>query len=156
LGPEAGRRSRRFAREVARGDEHQPVALCGRVVCRSPRPGLPARNEAAGGRICWNFSKDAQAMNTVIPRHLARPKEPGLVTVLRFSQDPLFGAARYFQTYGDTFTTRLFGQRMIMTRDPDWMSEVLVGKAQHFNKDKTTKGLSRFLGNGLLTSDGPT
>jgi len=95
-------------------------------------------------------------MNTVIPRHLARPKEPGLVTVLRFSQDPLFGAARYFQTYGDTFTTRLFGQRMIMTRDPDWMSEVLVGKAQHFNKDKTTKGLSRFLGNGLLTSDGPT
>lgn len=61
---------------------------------------------------------------------------------------------RYFSKHGDTFGTRLFGEHLVMTRDPLWISELLVRNAQAFDKDKTTKGLSALLGEGLLTGDG--
>ncbi len=85
---------------------------------------------------------------------LSRPFEPGLLTALRFGKDPLWGPGRYFARFGNTFRSHVLGAPVIMTRDPGWMHEVLVQQASAFHKDKTTKQLSAFLGQGLLTNDG--
>lgn len=85
---------------------------------------------------------------------LKAPREPGVVTALRLGRDPLAGPARYFERLGDTFTTRVLAERIIMTRDPAWIHEVLVRQAASFRKDRTTRQLSALLGRGLLTTDG--
>lgn len=87
-------------------------------------------------------------------RTLPEPRGPALFSLFRFGQDPLGAPGRFFLECGDTFQSRLFGQTVIMTRDPEWIQEVLVTQARNFNKDRTTKGLSVLLGQGLLTSDG--
>ncbi len=87
---------------------------------------------------------------------LARPAEPGLLTALRLGRDPLAGPKAYFERYGDTFTSRVLGERIIMTRDPGWIHDVLIRKAESFYKDRTTKQLAALLGQGLLTIDGET
>ena len=66
---------------------------------------------------------------------------------------------RNFQTqYGDTYVLQFGETRGFITSHPDLMHEVLVTKAASFHKDRDIKnskvGLARFLGNGLLTSDG--
>lgn len=85
---------------------------------------------------------------------LPQPSEPALLTLFRFGQDPLGSPGRYFAEHGDTFQSQILGERLIMTRDPVWIQNVLVAQAGSFIKDKTTKGLSLLLGQGLLTSDG--
>ncbi|MCS6834850.1 MAG: cytochrome P450 [Anaerolineae bacterium] len=66
--------------------------------------------------------------------------------------------ANSFSAYGDTFSLNALGQTFIFTRDPQWFREVLVTQAAHFGKDQQytdrKRGLARFVGNGLLTSDG--
>jgi cytochrome P450 len=66
--------------------------------------------------------------------------------------------ARNFDTYGHTFGLNALGQSLIFTRDPQWFREVLVTQAAHFGKDQQytdrKRGLARFVGSGLLTSDG--
>ncbi|MBZ0287035.1 MAG: cytochrome P450 [Anaerolineae bacterium] len=66
---------------------------------------------------------------------------------------------RNFQNqYGDTYMLQFGEGRGYITSHPDLMHEVLVTKAASFQKDRDMKnrktGLARFLGNGLLTSDG--
>src|SRR5690349_4936951 len=66
---------------------------------------------------------------------------------------------RDFQAkYGDTYMLQFGEDRGYITSNPDLIHEVLVAKASSFQKDRDIKntkvGLARFLGNGLLTSDG--
>src|SRR6266540_3913641 len=60
--------------------------------------------------------------------------------------------------YGDTYMLQFGDERSYMTSHPDLIHEILVTKAASFHKDRDLKnkkhGLSRFLGNGLLISDG--
>jgi len=60
--------------------------------------------------------------------------------------------------YGDTYRLQ-FGEGLgYVSSHPDFMHEVMVTNASSFHKDRDLKnrqaGLGRFLGNGLLTSDG--
>ncbi|MBL8160554.1 MAG: cytochrome P450 [Anaerolineae bacterium] len=75
-----------------------------------------------------------------------------------FQQDSLGVFKRFKAEYGDIYALEINGIRNFIISDPDAMHEVMVTKANQFYKDRDLKdserGLARFLGNGLLTSDG--
>lgn len=83
-----------------------------------------------------------------------RPRAPGLFTVLDIGRDQLERPIHYFQRLGDTFRTSLFGTVLVATRDPHVFEDVLVRQHKRFIKDEITRGLSKLLGQGLLTSHG--
>jgi len=60
--------------------------------------------------------------------------------------------------YGDSYVIQAGDERAYVSSNPDAMHEIMVTKASSFYKDRDLKdqkiGLGRFLGNGLLTSDG--
>lgn len=60
--------------------------------------------------------------------------------------------------YGDTVAMEVMGDKQIWTINPDFARDMLVRQAANFQKDAgythETKGLARFLGRGLLTSNG--
>ncbi|MEO8607866.1 MAG: cytochrome P450 [Chloroflexota bacterium] len=64
----------------------------------------------------------------------------------------------FLAQYGDTYMLQFGENRGYITSNPDLIHEILVTKASSFHKDRDIKntklGLARFLGNGLLTSDG--
>lgn len=76
----------------------------------------------------------------------------------RFSNDPLGMIDEWKATYGDAILVDMLGQRTILMTHPDAMHEVLVTKARSLHKDidyaDERRGLARYLGSGLLTSDG--
>jgi len=76
----------------------------------------------------------------------------------RFSADPIGMISEWMEIYGDTYLINILGQKTILMRHPDAMHEVLVTKARSLHKDNDyadeRSGLARFLGSGLLTSDG--
>ncbi len=90
------------------------------------------------------------------------PQIKGIVNTLRFFHevdgDFLAYARRKMAVYGDFFQLDFGGERLYMVADPDAIYEVLVTKNAQFYKGKQyrdrQRGLARFLGNGLLTSDG--
>ena len=82
-----------------------------------------------------------------------RPKGPSLFTLLDIGRDQLGTPIRYFDELGDTFAFSVMGTQVIASRDPAVFEEVLVRKHKAFIKDQLTRGLSRLLGQGLLTSD---
>src|SRR5579871_6534782 len=64
----------------------------------------------------------------------------------------------WFQQYGDMVLMQIGGRYVYLISNPEAIYEILVTKNQQFYKgtiyrDKE-RGLARFLGNGLLTSDG--
>ncbi|MDZ4770250.1 MAG: cytochrome P450 [Chloroflexota bacterium] len=66
---------------------------------------------------------------------------------------------RDFDRFGDIFGAEVMGQRQVMIRHPDLIHAVTTRQADQFHKDTATykdpqKGLAKFLGSGLLTSDG--
>ncbi len=90
------------------------------------------------------------------------PQIKGIVKTLRFfnevNGDFLAYARAKMAVYGDFFQLDFGSERMYMVADPDAIYEMLVTKNAQFYKGKQyrdrQRGLARFLGNGLLTSDG--
>ncbi|MBX2877437.1 MAG: cytochrome P450 [Saprospiraceae bacterium] len=76
---------------------------------------------------------------------------------MKHSKNPIPGFLHNFEQYGDTYRAYLGGiQPMLVTKDPDIVRHVL--QKNHRNYIKTPmifEKLRRFLGNGLLTSEGP-
>ncbi|MDL1902358.1 cytochrome P450 [Anaerolineae bacterium CFX9] len=76
----------------------------------------------------------------------------------RFQQDFIGEMNQLFDTYGDIVSMEMMGRRTYLLRHPDHLHRVLVEDAASYykNADYTDerRGLARFLGNGLLTSDG--
>lgn len=76
---------------------------------------------------------------------------------MKHSKNPIPGFLHNFQEHGDTYRAYLGGiQPMMVTKDPDIIRHVL--QKNHRNYIKTPiifEKLRRFLGNGLLTSEGP-
>jgi cytochrome P450 len=85
---------------------------------------------------------------------LPKTTELGLTTALAFGRDMLRGPLAYFERYGDTFETKLLGVPYVVTRDPNWIMEVLLKQHASVIKDSTTRALTMLLGNGLLVSEG--
>ncbi len=76
---------------------------------------------------------------------------------IKHSKNPIPGFLHNFEQNGDTYRAYLGGiQPMMVTKDPDIIRHVL--QKNHRNYIKTPmifNKLRRFLGNGLLTSEGP-
>lgn len=62
------------------------------------------------------------------------------------------------EEYGDILLVELLGQKVLLVSNPDYFQEILVTKAKSFQKGMDYKdskrGLARFVGNGILVSDG--
>lgn len=75
-----------------------------------------------------------------------------------FSKDALGLLDRFRDQYGANFTIRLSNQTQVMISDAAMIHEITVTQASKFRKplDYTDpkRGLARFMGNGLVTSNG--
>lgn len=72
-----------------------------------------------------------------------------------FSQDPPGFLVQVAQEYGPIVHLRLGPFQAYLLSQPEYIREVLVTQAAKFNKDRLDKRiLGKFLGNGLLISDG--
>ena len=70
-----------------------------------------------------------------------------------FGSDILDGLTYVHRRYGDFVRTRLPLQ-LYFVADPHVIEEILVKKAEAFHKDRTSRLLSRVIGNGLLVNEG--
>ncbi|MCB9455902.1 MAG: cytochrome P450 [Anaerolineaceae bacterium] len=90
------------------------------------------------------------------------PPIKGIIAQLRFmselSRDFMGFLVEKNRQYGDVFQFQVGDFRQYVITDPDLIHEVLVAQSAKFQKDMqytdTRRGLARFLGNGLLTSNG--
>lgn len=77
---------------------------------------------------------------------------------LEFPRDPLGILARWQAEYGDFYRLQIGDMQQFFIVHPDDIREVLVTQAGKFIKDFQYRdpkaGIARYLGNGLLTSDG--
>src|SRR4051812_33471846 len=76
----------------------------------------------------------------------------------RFQTDMLGYTSGNFAHFGGIWKIEAGKEIQYMIADPELIQEVLVKQPEKFNKSSdyknTEKGLARFLGNGLVTSDG--
>ncbi len=90
------------------------------------------------------------------------PISSSLISQFRFARkymrDPLQFVTDMFEQYGDFVIQWIGTFPLIFTRDPDVIHDVLVTHAASFHKSPDyrdeNRGLARFLGQGLLTSEG--
>lgn len=86
------------------------------------------------------------------------PGPRGVLAVARaardFNADPSGFAFAAHERWGPAAGLRIGGDRLIFLHDPELIGEVLVEHADAFIKDKVTRGLALFLGEGLLVSEG--
>ena len=90
-------------------------------------------------------------------RGRARPARPPWRDFLRvrreFDAGVLEGLTFIHRTYGPFVQTRL-PLELYFVADPACIEEILVKKAEAFRKDRTSRLLSRVVGNGLLVNEG--
>src|SRR4051794_12531421 len=90
------------------------------------------------------------------------PPFKGIITQLRLFSSLQGNTINYFRPlfaqYGDFITLQIGEQSVLLVSNPDAIYEILVTKNAQFYKGSMYRnrkaGLARFLGNGLLTSDG--
>jgi cytochrome P450 len=88
------------------------------------------------------------------PARPARPPWRDFLRVRReFDAGVLEGLTFIHRTYGPFVQTRL-PLELYFIADPACIEEVLVKKAEAFRKDRTSRLLSRVVGNGLLVNEG--
>lgn len=78
---------------------------------------------------------------------------PLLGSVFQFRADPL-GFLAKLRAYGDVVHVRMGPERLFVLFHPDHVREVLVGRQHDFVKGRGIQWMKRFLGEGLLTSEG--
>jgi cytochrome P450 len=72
-----------------------------------------------------------------------------------YSKDALKFEREMFERYGDVVAIRFANMKVFMMRHPDHVHQVLVSEASKFHKSPVYRMvLGRFLGEGLLTSEG--
>nr|WP_294787573.1 cytochrome P450 [uncultured Flavobacterium sp.] len=88
---------------------------------------------------------------------------PSKLSLLRFFKDaegvrrnPIPFHKRYFEKFGDSFSIRIgFSKYIILSRDNEIAQYILVKNQKNYHKSKfQSVYLSKYLGKGLLTSDG--
>lgn len=95
-----------------------------------------------------------------IPAGPEVPRTPiGMLQMASALKSDMFAfIGKRLQTYGDVYALQVPGGLHYIVANPDFAYEMLVGQPQNFYKDTGYKdpkvGLTLFLGNGLLTSDG--
>jgi cytochrome P450 len=71
-----------------------------------------------------------------------------------YTRDQLGFLARCAGEYGDVVRMRFFNVGIVLLNHPDHIEQVLVGNNRNFIKDRAERSGLRFLGSGLLTSEG--
>jgi len=71
------------------------------------------------------------------------------------SADPLAVFTRWARDFGDIFYYRAGWIDVYFLNHPDLIESVLISQSQNFAKDKVIQNSRWFLGQGLLTSEGP-
>ncbi|WP_400191670.1 cytochrome P450 [Hymenobacter sp. B81] len=93
-----------------------------------------------------------------VSRPIALPQVPRWVSFrhsVALAANPIPVLDGYLSTYGDTVATYLGGiQPTLLTRDPGLIQHVLQKNHRNYPKSALSRGLGRFLGQGLLTSEG--
>lgn len=88
---------------------------------------------------------------------------PAKLSILRFFFDaegvrrnPIPFHKKYFEKFGDSFSIRIgYSKYIVLSRDKEIAEYILVKNQKNYNKSKfQSVYLSKYLGNGLLTSDG--
>jgi len=69
--------------------------------------------------------------------------------------DPLAVFTRWARDFGDIFYYRAGWIHVYFLNHPDLIESVLISQSQNFRKDKVIQNSRWFLGQGLLTSEGP-
>jgi cytochrome P450 len=81
-----------------------------------------------------------------------------LFRAARTFSDPLGAMLGLYRKHGDTYTIKVNDVSMLIITRPEHMHAVLVEHADAFHKDADytdpNQGLARFVGQGLITSDG--
>ena len=74
----------------------------------------------------------------------------------RILKNPLPFHYENFEKIGDTFRISIPGEgKVIFSRDPEWVKQVLQKRHRSYSKSKLqTKDLAKYIGYGLLTSEG--
>jgi cytochrome P450 len=93
---------------------------------------------------------------------LQGPRIDGLWNELRLfrriKHDAIGQLMEWRQQYGDLFVMQIRGQEVYFVTNPDHLRQLLIEQPDKLNKDhdykSTRRGLAKFLGNGLLISDG--
>ncbi|MBI1259818.1 MAG: cytochrome P450 [Chloroflexi bacterium] len=106
------------------------------------------------------------ATNTSAPSTYQFPSGPapikGIPAQLRLFSSMTGNMINYFrplfEQYGDFVTLQVVDRKVLLVSNPEMIYEILVTKNAQFHKNSVyrdkQRGLARFLGNGLLTSDG--
>lgn len=76
----------------------------------------------------------------------------------KINASPMNYFSDLLDTHGPIVSISMMGSEILLVSDPDLLQELFVRKAAAFDKDddytNTEKGLARFLGQGLVTSNG--
>jgi cytochrome P450 len=92
------------------------------------------------------------------PRATALPLQPGglfgIPALLRFTRDPLRFLTSMAQADGEIVHYRLARRDVYLLKHPELVREVLVTRQHEFAKGEGLRWARRFLGDGLLTSEG--
>jgi cytochrome P450 len=82
----------------------------------------------------------------------------GMIRAVQTFSSPLQAMTDFHDQYGDTFTLSVSGINIVVFARPEHLHAVMVEHAASFYKDADytdpDRGLARFVGQGLLTSDG--
>ena len=71
-------------------------------------------------------------------------------------RDPLKVLTRFAREYGDIVHFKLSGERVFLVNNPQHIRDVLVTHQRNFTKSRGLERAKKFLGDGLLTSEGAT
>ncbi|GAB2475408.1 cytochrome P450 [Hymenobacter qilianensis] len=93
------------------------------------------------------------------PPHFASlpvvPRWKSLRNSITLAANPIPVLNNYLDTYGDTIVVYLGGiRRTVLTRDPGLVQHVLQKNHRNYPKSDLSHGIARYLGHGLLTSEG--
>ena len=84
------------------------------------------------------------------------PRMKTIMSAVSFIENPLPVINDAIETYGPTYITRIIsGKKLIMTIDPEVIQHILQKNHRNYRKsDIQTVSLGKYIGNGLLTSNG--
>ena len=84
------------------------------------------------------------------------PRMKTIMGAVSFIENPLPVINDAIETYGPTYITRIIsGKKLIMTIDPEVIQHILQKNHRNYRKsDIQTVSLGKYIGNGLLTSNG--
>ncbi|QIL77475.1 cytochrome P450 [Hymenobacter sp. HDW8] len=83
------------------------------------------------------------------------PRLQSLRNSITLAANPIPVLNNYLDTYGDTIVVYLGGiRRTVLTRDPGLVQHMLQKNHRNYPKSELSHGVARYLGHGLLTSEG--